>query len=107
VIGGTSYNELLSRLISLLGDDAPAAAAAALPQPSAASLASPPCAPAAAPPGQPADAAAAAAAASQPGQVTAHVPRGVLNACKFVLTVRGMGGNSGRQLASSRVHAGS
>lgn len=70
MIGGTSYNELLSRLISLLGDDAPAAAAATAPQPAAASLALPPRAPAPAVPAQPADAGAAAAAASQPSQVT-------------------------------------
>lgn len=70
VIGGTSYNELLSRLIALLGDDAPAAAAAAsaaagaAPAGAAAGMASPPKAPAAAAP---------APAPSQPSQVHVHV----------------------------------
>jgi ubiquitin carboxyl-terminal hydrolase MINDY-1/2 len=70
VIGGTSYNELLSRLISLLGDGAPAAAASAPPA-AAGSLASPPRVPAPAAPAPPADTAAAATASSQPSQVSA------------------------------------
>lgn len=68
VIGGTSYNELLSRLISMLGNEAPTATVAQS-HPAAASLASPPRAPAAAAPAQPANAAAPAAAAAQSGQV--------------------------------------
>jgi len=67
VIGGASYNELLSRLISLLGDDAAPAAAAA--SDAAVSLASPPAA--AAPAGR---GAAEAGAAAQPQVCRRRVP---------------------------------